>query len=85
MQQTYSLCYSSKFRRVWNCEEHYESVLDIEHRCEELKFEDRNVVTTFFPFNNLMPIFIQRMIIRKEILTKLRDTSDSILTNRIYF
>jgi len=53
----FTLCHRRQHDLNWKCERGYRSVTDVDKRASELRNEDNNVTTTFFPTCRYSPNF----------------------------
>lgn len=71
LQEQFTLCYrSSPYDQTWKCESGYNSVNEVDVRTAELRKQNKDVATTFFPFNKQTPSLVQQKQIQWSLMPK---------------
>lgn len=69
LNEEFTLCYkSNRYVNLWNCECGYKSVGEVDKRTHEIHKLNSEIITTFFPTYNLIPMFIQKQMIKIKLM-----------------
>lgn len=76
LQEQFTLCYrSSPYDQTWKCESGYNSVNEVDLRTAELRKQNNDIATTFFPFNKSTPSLVQQKQIQFSLMPHVHMTS----------